>query len=281
MQVIGTSERSSTRGYSPWTVQNDIEYARDGVTAIRGIISPLHANALLAEAKALLDNPGPFSREHELAGSRGRFHVNILMHLRSALFLELATLPAISNIAKSAIASEKVYFFYDQLFYKAPSTQSRTQWHQDLPFWPLKGHSIPSIWIALTCAEPRSSSVQYVVGSHLWGCSYDPVDPLERDTASALDLNVCPNFHEEPFKGRVQIKAHVLAPGDVVIHHPLVVHGAGPNEDSANERAAISLRYCGPEVEWDDRPNTMFFPTAHNHLKIGTKMLSQSVFMQL
>ena len=47
-----------------------------------------------------------------------------------------------------------------------------------------------------------------------------------------------------------------LIPGDVVIHHPLILHGSSGNKSSNIRRRGLALRYIGDDVAWDDRPGT-------------------------
>jgi ectoine hydroxylase-related dioxygenase (phytanoyl-CoA dioxygenase family) len=51
-----------------------------------------------------------------------------------------------------------------------------------------------------------------------------------------------------------------MEPGDVVVHHPLTVHGASGNRSQSQRRAAISVRYLGEDAVWDPRPATMPLP---------------------
>src|ERR1700722_14689294 len=59
-------------------------------------------------------------------------------------------------------AADRVSLFYDQAFIKEPGTQSATDWHQDLPFWPALGNDLVSLWVALTPVTVEGSGVEYV-----------------------------------------------------------------------------------------------------------------------
>ena len=47
-----------------------------------------------------------------------------------------------------------------------------------------------------------------------------------------------------------------LAPGDVVLHHPLTLHYSPGNLTATGRRRGLALRYIGEDVTWDDRPGT-------------------------
>ena len=70
--------------------------------------------------------------------------------------------------------SATVNLLYDQLFVKEPGSSERTPWHQDLPYWPVEGDQILSIWVPFDAATPDNGVVTYVKGSHLWGQKYRP-----------------------------------------------------------------------------------------------------------
>jgi len=49
-----------------------------------------------------------------------------------------------------------------------------TPLHHDLPYWPVRGEQIISIWVLFDLATPESGAVTYVRGSHRWGKMYSP-----------------------------------------------------------------------------------------------------------
>ena len=81
------------------------------------------------------------------------------------------------RIAARMLGADEVRVFYDQVFVKEPQTVEMTDWHQDLPFWPMRGGDIISIWVALTPVSHENSAVEYIAGSHKWGKFYAAVTP--------------------------------------------------------------------------------------------------------
>jgi ectoine hydroxylase-related dioxygenase (phytanoyl-CoA dioxygenase family) len=233
------------------------EYLDAGFTRVDRVITRREAESLRGESLKLAAAPSAHSRLRKGAKDGRRFLVDILMTRRSQMFHELAQDVRILRVAAHFIQASKFKFFYDQLFYKEAGAETRTQWHQDLPYWPLHGDRIPSIWIALTDVDEEGSAVQYLPGSHRCGDRFAAVDPEERDFARSTGVNVCPDL--DVSAARLQLKSHQLQPGDAIVHHPLVVHGAGPN-NTATDRVAVSLRYCAFDTVWTPRANTMFFP---------------------
>lgn len=254
------------------------EYQSDGVTVCRGVLSSSTVQKIKCEIEALLLQPSGLATVHRDAQDPGGFVIDMLLHRRSALVRQVALDSAISALAQHFLPTGAAYFFYDQLFVKEPFTTTRTQWHQDLAYWPLVGTEIPSLWLALTDCHEKTSSVQYVRGSHR-GPSYIATNHETRDLDKAAGLNICPDYHLENLQRGDTIIRNSLEAGDVVIHHPLVVHGAGPNS-GASRRMGLSFRYCAGTVRWNRRLRTMFFPGTE-HIANGTSFLEQDVFPQL
>ena len=45
-------------------------------------------------------------------------------------------------------------------------------------------------------------------------------------------------------------------PGDVILFHPLVIHGSGGNQSSNQRRRTLAMRFLGDDVVWVSRPGT-------------------------
>jgi ectoine hydroxylase-related dioxygenase (phytanoyl-CoA dioxygenase family) len=152
--------------------------------------------------------------------------------------------------------ADEVRLFYDQVFVKEPQTAEMTDWHQDLPFWPMRGNDIASVWVALTAVNQDNSAVEYLAGSHQWGKFYAAAIP-DKDPRFKSDLEPCPNFSKEKGNPQYRFLSWDMAPGDCLVHHPLTVHGAEGNFSPTRRRVGISTRYFGRDARWDPRPATM------------------------
>ena len=54
-----------------------------------------------------------------------------------------------------------------------------------------------------------------------------------------------------------------MEPGDVLIFHPLVVHGSGGNSSLTTRRRALATRWFGDDVVYRDLPHTTPPPSGH------------------
>jgi len=130
--------------------------------------------------------------------------------------------------------------------------------HQDLPYWPLRGQQIISIWAGFDPVTEEAGAVQYIKGSHLWGKFYAPA--TFGKGSNFADIYREAGLEEMPDPDQLIREGEMLhwdlAPGDVVVHHPLTLHFAPGNLTATGRRRGLALRYIGEDVTWDDRPGT-------------------------
>jgi ectoine hydroxylase-related dioxygenase (phytanoyl-CoA dioxygenase family) len=216
-------------------------------------------------------------REAQIAGEESRFYINTFMSVYDPEFEDFRDHSPAAEIGATLMEADSVRYWYDQLFIKDPGTTAPTQWHHDLPFWPLLGEDIVSIWLALTPVSEETSGLQYIAGSHKWGKFYCPVTPDEDPAYNNPDMESCPDYSQRKYYPDLKYLSWDLEPGDCICHHPLTVHGAGANNSPTQARAAISIRYLGEDVTWDPRPNVMKLPEPPN-LKIGVFPNDDKIF---
>ncbi|MFQ5983877.1 MAG: phytanoyl-CoA dioxygenase family protein [Woeseiaceae bacterium] len=146
--------------------------------------------------------------------------------------------------------------FFDQLFVKEPGCEVPTPWHHDLPYWPLRGNQICSIWAPFDPVTSLSSGLEFIRGSHRWPQNFKP----QAITKGAIDaeesgLEDMPDI--EAHRDEYDIVSWDMAPGDLLLFHGRVVHGAGGNASVDTRRRAISTRWAGDDIRWDPRPGTL------------------------
>jgi ectoine hydroxylase-related dioxygenase (phytanoyl-CoA dioxygenase family) len=139
--------------------------------------------------------------------------------------------------------SHEVRFFYDQMFVKEPGTDAPTPWHQDLSFWPVRGEQICSFWIPLDPVNKDNRGLLYVKGSHRWPQRFKAISP---DYVSAIideTMDNVPDINVEPEK--YDLLHWDMRPGDILMFHPLTLHGSNGNH-SRRVAAAAHWRCAGP-----------------------------------
>jgi len=162
------------------------------------------------------------------------------------------------QLAAEFMQADVIRFFYDQLLVKEPQTAEHTPLHQDLPYWPLRGEQIISIWVGFDPVTEEAGAVQYIKGSHKWDKFYAPA--TFGKTSNFADIYKEAGLEEMPdpdqLIGDGEMLHWDLEPGDVVVHHPLTLHYAKGNLSASGRRRGLALRYIGEDVTWDDRPGT-------------------------
>jgi ectoine hydroxylase-related dioxygenase (phytanoyl-CoA dioxygenase family) len=142
----------------------------------------------------------------------------------------------------------RLNFFYDQVFAKEPHATKPAPWHQDAPYFPLKGKQILRMWVPFDRVTAESGAVHYLKGSHDWGVVYHP-----RGYKTISEYQ--PDFDADYDKYDWLIGE--AEPGDVLLHHPKVVHGSYGNTTGRFRRALTNV-YIGDDVRWDPHAASMF-----------------------
>jgi ectoine hydroxylase-related dioxygenase (phytanoyl-CoA dioxygenase family) len=198
----------------------------------------------------------------EYGRKAGRFYGDFFMWLHSPAFKAFAVESPLPALAAALMGSAAANLFYDQLFVKEPGSVERTPWHQDIPYWPVAGRQVVSIWTPFDPAGPDNGVVTYVRGSHLWGRTFRPqaFDAANAGAFAASPYDVMPDIEAEAAPD--DFLTWTLEPGDVLVHLGLTVHGAAGNATAATRRRALAVRYTGDDARYDPRPGT-FMDIAH------------------
>lgn len=224
----------------------------------------------------------PVTKFRSPAGT-GRMVTASHMSRKNTVFMDYAINSPAAEISARLMGLNEVRYFYDQIFIKDPGTETPTDWHHDLPFWPFDGNHIASVWLALTPVTRADSGLVYVAGSHKWGKLYRP-GPAVPNTdfvgPEAQAYEACPEFHREFDNPDYRFLDWDMAPGDALVHHPLTVHGSGRNASPTEARIALSCRYFGGDVTWHGHRTQSYVPgtEAENRFQRGEMPRDDDLF---
>ncbi len=233
-------------------------FARDGVVVRRGLLTAEHVAVLAAAVDRAMASPGPEALDFNDRGGAGRFFGDMFMWLRDRAFRTAFFETRAAAEAGRLMGARHVRLFYDQIFAKEPATPRRTPWHQDAPYWPVTGDMLATVYLALDDIDAGNGAVEYVAGSHRWDRDYAPApfreggDQARRYTKSPLP----PLPDIDAHRGQLDMRSFVLAPGDAVIFHARIVHGAPGNASADRRRRTVALRFTGDDVRWRPHPGT-------------------------
>ena len=240
-----------------------VSFWRDGALCLRGEFDAW-VDPMRAAIDDALAHPGPIAVDT----AREDYAPTGLPETRS-FYIEQGVwnrLPAFERFVRESpalaigarlLGGSKVNLFFDQLFVKEPSSDDqRTPWHQDLPYWPIRGHQVLSVWVPLDPVTLDTGAVQYVRGSHEWGRSFRPSNFGHRHQQfRGMEGETIPDIDAD--RDAYDILTWDLEPGDCLVHHGMTVHGAAGNSSPTRRRRAYSVRWTGDDVVWDPRADVL------------------------
>ena len=232
-------------------------FRRDGAIPLRAVVSAAELESLAAAIERDIENPGPFFHGYKTRGG-GLFHGNLRLWEHDDALREFCFSSCLPAIAQQCLGSRKVNLLYDQLFVKEAGTPTPTRWHNDQPYWAIRGQQVLSIWVALDPTTLETGALEFIRGSHLWNRWFQPQPFGETEAHGAYETN--PDYEEVPdidaMRDRYDIVSWDLEAGDAYLFHGLTVHGAPGNRSPNRRRRGYTVRYTGDDVVYDTRPGT-------------------------
>ena len=160
-----------------------------------------------------------------------------------------AVIPLVANVAKDdrildiveSIIGENILVWAAEFFIKEKKSDSIVGMHQDLTYWGM-GETSGQVtaWLALSQSNKDSGCMEFVKGSHK-----NRILPHEDTYSSKSLLSRGQEVQVEiPSENRILAE---LKPGQMSIHHGLMIHGSGPNL-SNDRRIGVAIRYINPDV---------------------------------
>lgn len=232
-------------------------FRSDGVAPLRSVADKSELARLAAAIEHDMQHPGPFFHGYE-TGDGGLFHGNLRLWEHDPAFQEFCFASSLPCIAQQCFDSAKVNLLYDQLFVKESGTNNTTRWHNDQPYWPIRGWQVLSVWVALDRTTLQTGALEFIRGSHLWDRWFQP-EPFG-ETGAHGEYETNPDYEPVPDidanRGNYDIVSWDLEPGDAFLFHGLTVHGSPGNTSATATRRGYTVRFTGDDVVYDVRPGT-------------------------
>jgi ectoine hydroxylase-related dioxygenase (phytanoyl-CoA dioxygenase family) len=162
-------------------------------------------------------------------------------HCVMPLAARLATLPSILDVVEGIIGPD-ILVWSAEFLIKEPRTSQIISMHQDLTYWGMGAtDGQVTAWLALSPSNPKSGCMDFVKGTHKneilpHNDTFDANNLLSRGQEIAVDI---------ADEDRVAVD---LKPGQMSLHHGLMIHGSGPNV-SDDRRIGVVIRYISPSVK--------------------------------
>ena len=152
------------------TERERADFDRDGAVLMKGVV-PAEWLGVLAEAiERDIAEPGPYFNGYR--PEAGRFHGNQRIWESHEGFRAFCCEGPLREMAARFLGAECLKLFYDQFFVKEPGTPQPTRWHNDQPYWPVRGWPVMSFWLPLDPGYTRES------GALVFRCRFAPLGAL-------------------------------------------------------------------------------------------------------
>jgi ectoine hydroxylase-related dioxygenase (phytanoyl-CoA dioxygenase family) len=232
------------------------DFSEDGAGVLRGVIPQEWIARMRTAVDGVLETEGPLAMNIAPKTS-GAFFNDLFLWRTNEAFRAFAFDSPLPELASRILRAPEVRLFYDQLFVMEPGGKTGTPWHQDIPYWPIRGPDVISIWIPFDSVSPENGVVSYVRGSHRWNKLIRPSSPRLAAAGVVDEMSTSDGRVEfDPTAENLQFLNWNLDPGDVLVHDGLTVHGAPANATRDRRRRALAVRFVGPQTRYDPRPGT-------------------------
>ena len=198
------------------------QYGRDGYVVYRGVLG----EGLAQEAGGHVDwlqEQHPELRPEQL----GHWLV-----AGDPFWVRLVSDRRLLDIAQAYVGPD-IALFASHYICKPPRSGQPVLWHQDAAYWPLEPMDVVTLWLAVDHSTPENGGLRVIPGSHR-----RELHELRVNTAveSVLGSESATDVDES------QAVDVVLAPGDVEVHHPRILHASSANT-SPRRRCGLTIRY--------------------------------------
>ncbi|MYD42722.1 MAG: phytanoyl-CoA dioxygenase family protein [Gammaproteobacteria bacterium] len=149
-------------------------------------------------------------------------------------FLDYARSDGLLDMVEQLIGPN-IALWNSSFFAKPPLVGTRTPWHQDGEYWPIRPLATCSVWIAIDDANTSNGCLRFIPGSH----RRRELKPHHVNNAKGLSLPLeleASSFNEDD---AVDIE---LEAGQISLHDVFLMHASEPNL-SSNPRRGMTLRF--------------------------------------
>ena len=149
-------------------------------------------------------------------------------------FLNVARLPALLDMVQRVIGPD--FALWNSSFFAKPArVGTKTPWHQDGEYWPVRPLATCSVWIAVDAATRENGCLRVIPGSHrrrALGKHY-----FNGAAGLSLPLELRADAFDAATARDIELEA-----GQVSLHDVFLIHGSEPNR-STRPRRGMTLRY--------------------------------------
>jgi ectoine hydroxylase-related dioxygenase (phytanoyl-CoA dioxygenase family) len=181
-------------------------------------------------------------------------------------FLNVARTPAILDMVERVLGPD--FALWNASFFAKPAlTGTRTPWHQDGEYWPIRPLATCTVWIAADDANPANGCLRVIRASH----RDRGLRRHHRNDGPGLALNQ--ELDQGVFDEADAVDI-VLEAGQVSLHDVYLIHGSEPNR-SPRPRRGMTLRFMPTSSVFDRKLATAMF----HDKKLGADHAERTVYL--
>ena len=149
-------------------------------------------------------------------------------------FLNYARNEQILDMVEQVIG-ENFALWNSSLFAKPARVGSRTPWHQDGEYWPIRPLATCSVWIAIDESTVENGCLKFIPGSH------SARELYQHHTNSSDGLSLPLELDSDQFSEAESVDIELEA-GQISLHDVFLIHSSEPNR-SIRPRRGLTLRF--------------------------------------
>ena len=127
------------------------------------------------------------------------------------------------------------------LFIKDPDKKGFVSWHQDAKYIGFEPYNWVTAWLAITDANEENGCMRMWSGSHKEKIK-DHKDTYDENNLLTRGQTV----QNVPIE---KTTPNILKAGQLSLHHPMIVHGSGPNKSNNRRIGFVIQSYIGTNVD--------------------------------
>ena len=127
------------------------------------------------------------------------------------------------------------------LFIKDPDKKGFVSWHQDAKYIGFEPYNWVTAWLAVTDANEENGCMRMWSGSHKEKIK-DHKDTYDKNNLLTRGQTV----QNVPIEKTIP---NILKAGQLSLHHPMIVHGSGPNKSNQRRIGFVIQSYIGTNVD--------------------------------
>jgi len=162
------------------------------------------------------------------------------LHYISPIFDQVCHNPKILDAVESIIGKD-ILVGGTTLFIKDPDNKGFVSWHQDAKYIGFEPYNWVTAWLAITDANEENGCMRMWPGSHKEKIK-DHKDTYNENNLLTRGQTV----KNVPIE---KTTPNILKAGQLSLHHPMIVHGSGPNKSNQRRIGFVIQSYIGTNVD--------------------------------